>query len=171
MFVDMACNGQLLHDVHHQFGSQLKYRFMVGGTHWEQRETQHALPGAKPTFFFAPTQFQKRAKEWGFNGVESRYTVAAETFIATTKSWLKIIQGQGPQAIETVYQQTLEGKVPPDHGHILYFTLEWVVLARHLLVPHQTDHPPPLPHPNLPNPLLHQLPRKHPIPKTRNPAH
>lgn len=65
VFVDMAGNGQLLHDVHHYFQDNLKYSCMVGGTHWEDRQAQHDLPGAKPEFFFAPTQGQKRVKEVG----------------------------------------------------------------------------------------------------------
>ncbi|MGH8458430.1 MAG: DUF2855 family protein, partial [Nevskiales bacterium] len=65
VFVDMAGNGTLLHDIHHHFGDSLKHSCMVGGTHWEQRETQHALPGPRPEFFFAPTRIKKRMQDWG----------------------------------------------------------------------------------------------------------
>ena len=121
VFVDMAGNGKLLHDVHHHFGDRLKYSCMVGGTHWDRRATQHNLPGAKPEFFFAPTQFQKRVKDWGFGGLESRLTQAMSAFLLTTRPWLALHHGQGQQAIETVYRDTLEGRVTPEQGHILSF--------------------------------------------------
>ncbi len=121
VFVDMAGNGTLLHDLHHHFRDNLKYSCMVGGTHWENRKTQHALPGAKPAFFFAPTQLQKRVADWGYPGLEERVTEAIRDFIATTRPWLKITHGQGPQAIEAVYRQTLEGKTPPELGQMLSY--------------------------------------------------
>jgi hypothetical protein len=34
------------------------------------------LPGAKPTWFFAPDQIRKRAKEWGPAGIDTRFSAA-----------------------------------------------------------------------------------------------
>lgn len=67
-FVDMAGNGKLLHDLHHHFCEQLKYSCMVGGTHWEQRQTQHNLPGAQPAFFSHPRSCRSAAR----NGATAR---------------------------------------------------------------------------------------------------
>jgi hypothetical protein len=119
VFVDMAGNGRLLHDVHHHFGEQLKYSCMVGGTHWEQRQTQHGLPGAKPAFFFAPTQLQKRVAEWSYAGLESRLAEALQGFLATTRPWLRIVAGRGRADTERVYRQVLEGQAAPAEGHVL----------------------------------------------------
>lgn len=119
VYVDMAGNGQLLHDLHHHFGAQMKHSCIVGASHWEERSTQHHLPGAKPQFFFAPVQLQKRHKDWGAAGVEARYGEAARDFTATTDAWLKIVHGSGHASIGQVYAQMLEGKVPPEQGHIL----------------------------------------------------
>jgi hypothetical protein len=33
--------------------------------------------------------------------------------------WLKVIEGRGPAAVQQVYLDTLNGRVPPDQGHIL----------------------------------------------------
>jgi hypothetical protein len=33
--------------------------------------------------------------------------------------WLKVIEGRGPPAVKQVYLDTLNGRVPPDQGHIL----------------------------------------------------
>jgi hypothetical protein len=119
VFVDMAGDGKLLHDIHHHFREQLKYSCMVGGTHWEQRETQHALPGAKPVFFFAPTQIKKRTQDWGPGGVERRFAEAWRAFLPSVGAWLQVTQGRGEAAVESVYREVLEGRLRPEQGHML----------------------------------------------------
>ena len=121
VFVDMAGNGQLLHDIHHHFGDALVYSCMVGGTHWDQRATQHALPGAKPTFFFAPTQAKKRGADWGAGGVESHVGAAWKPFLAVVSRWLEVSQCRGPVSIAETYEETLAGKTPPAAGQFLSF--------------------------------------------------
>ncbi len=121
VYVDMSGNGRLLHDLHHHFGEHLRYSCMVGGTHWEQRETQHALPGAKPTFFFAPERIRKRQQDWGPGGVEQRFAVAWQQFLPTVSGWLQIARAQGAAAVEARYRELLEGQTRPETGHILRF--------------------------------------------------
>src|SRR5262249_32016787 len=65
VFVDMAGNGDVVSALHHHYRDNLKYSCIVGLTHWERRTDAADLPGAQPTFFFAPTQLQKRTREWG----------------------------------------------------------------------------------------------------------
>jgi len=36
--------------------------------------------------------------------------------------WLTVIEGRGPAAVKQVYLDTLNGRVPPEHGHILSLT-------------------------------------------------
>jgi len=119
VYVDMSGNGRLLHDLHHHFGEHLRYSCMVGGTHWERRETQHALPGAKPTFFFAPERIRKRQQDWGPGGVEQRFAVAWQRFLPTVSAWLQVSRAQGPAAVEARYRELLEGQTRPETGHIL----------------------------------------------------
>ncbi|MGH8528585.1 MAG: DUF2855 family protein [Nevskiales bacterium] len=152
VFVDMAGEGKLLHDIHHHFRESLKYSCMVGGTHWEQRETQHKLPagdtasaqqrgrepadwaaraptslrsdamtrpGAKPVFFFAPTQIKKRIQNWGQQGMEQRFAEAWRAFLPSVNGWLQVIHGRGEAAVKSVYQEVLEGKLKPEQGHML----------------------------------------------------
>ncbi len=119
VFVDMAGEGKVLHDIHHHFRDQLKYSCMVGGTHWEQRETQHALPGAKPVFFFAPNQIKKRIQEWGQQGFEQRFADAWRAFLPSASNWLQVIHGGGETAVQAVYLEVLEGKLRPEQGHML----------------------------------------------------
>lgn len=119
IYVDMAGNGQLLHDVHHHFAANLKHSCMVGGTHWEQRSTQHSLPDTKPQFFFAPAQIKKRHQDWGPGEVDIRFAAAWVNFRESTLGWMKIVRGQGEEAVMQVYEEMLAGRVKPEIGHIL----------------------------------------------------
>ena len=119
VFVDMAGDGKLLHAVHHHFGSQLAYSCIVGATHWEQRATQHQLPGARPQFFFAPTQVQKRTKDWGYDGLVQRLGQGWLAFLPSVKGWLEIRTSRGPEAVAATYREVLEGRQPPRLGHVL----------------------------------------------------
>ena len=69
-YVDMAGNSALREKLHRHFGAQMKYSGRVGLTHRSTSPDEGELPGAKPTWFFAPDQIRKRAKEWGPGGVE-----------------------------------------------------------------------------------------------------
>ena len=119
VFVDMAGEGRLLHRVHHHFRDQLKYSCIVGATHWEARETQHQLPGAKPQFFFAPTQVAKRRKDWGPGGLEQRFGVAWRELLPSVNGWLKVVRGRGRAAVEAAYREVLDGRLKPEQGHVL----------------------------------------------------
>ncbi len=118
VFVDMAGNGSLLHDIHHHFRDSLKHSCMVGGTHWDQRATQHDLPGAKPEFFFAPTRIKKRTQDWGPQ-LALRFGEAWQPFLKFAMGWLQVERSQGVQAVASAYRETLDGRTPPMRGHIL----------------------------------------------------
>lgn len=119
VYVDMAGNGQLLHDVHNRFTDHLKYSCLVGGTHWEQRGVQQELPGAKPQFFFAPAQIKKRNEDWGPGEVDARFARAWQAFRDSANTWLRIVRGQGEDAVLAVYEEMLAGRIDPRVGHIL----------------------------------------------------
>lgn len=118
-FVDMAGNGAVVGALHHHFRDNLKHNCVVGVTHWEKRAPTGDLPGAQPEFFFAPTQIQKRTRDWGPGGLEERYAAAWRPFVDFTKSHLRVLHGRGPAAVERVYMETLENRSKPDEGHVL----------------------------------------------------
>ncbi|MFZ6674062.1 DUF2855 family protein [Undibacterium sp. Xuan67W] len=119
VYVDMSGNAKVRSTLHHHFQENLTYSCAVGGTHWDQREGEGRLPGARPTLFFAPAQIKKRAAEWGMAGVMSRYTAAWTKFLTPLAGWMNITHGRGPRAVEQVYLDMLEGRSRPDQGHIL----------------------------------------------------
>jgi hypothetical protein len=117
-FVDMAGNSGLREKLHRHFGAHMKYSGQIGLTHRSSSPDEPELPGARPKWFFAPDQIRKRAKEWGPGGVDKRFGVAWSGFAPTLDRRLKVIEGQGP-AVTQVYLDTLQGRIPPEQGHML----------------------------------------------------
>jgi Protein of unknown function (DUF2855) len=121
-YVDMAGNSSLRETLHRHFGARIKYSGRVGLTHRSTEPNEPELPGAKPSWFFAPDQIRKRAKEWGPGGVDQRFGAAWATFAPRLDKWLKVTESRGPDAVKQVYLNTLNGHVSPDEGHILSLT-------------------------------------------------
>jgi hypothetical protein len=118
-FVDMAGNGELRAKLHRHFGDRLTYSGRIGLTHQSRSGDEPDLPGAKPTWFFAPDQIRKRAKEWGPGGIDQRFGSAWSGFAPKLDGWIRVIEGRGPEVVRQIYLDTLGGRVAPDQGHIL----------------------------------------------------
>jgi len=118
-FVDMAGNSELRARLHRHFGDQMKYSGRIGLTHRSSSPEEPQLPGAKPSWFFAPSQIRRRAKEWGPGEIDARFGAAWSNFVPMLDRWLRVVEGRGPAATQQVYLDTLAGRVPPDQGHIL----------------------------------------------------
>ncbi len=118
-FVDLAGNGEVLAAVHGYFGDNLKYSGGVGATHWGSKRSRAVLPGPKPAFFFAPTQIGKRTAEWGAGGLLQRQAEAWREFLLFSDSWLEVVRAAGPEKVESVYREVLEGRARPEQGHVL----------------------------------------------------
>jgi hypothetical protein len=118
-FVDMAGNSALRETLHRHFGDQMKYSGRIGLTHRNTSPDESELPGAKPAWFFAPDQIRKRAKQWGPGGIDTRFSAAWTGFAPKLAQWLKVTEGRGPAAVKEAYLDTLNGRVPPERGHIL----------------------------------------------------
>jgi hypothetical protein len=118
-FVDMAGNSELRARLHRHFGDRMKYSGRIGLTHRHSLPDEPELPGARPTWFFAPDQIRKRAKEWGPGGVEMRFGAAWSGFLPTLEKRLTVVDSRGPRAVKQVYLDTLNGHIPPEQGHML----------------------------------------------------
>lgn len=121
-YVDMAGNSALRATLHRHFGDGMKYSGRIGLTHRSSSPDEPALPGAKPSWFFAPDQIRKRAREWGPGGIDTRFGAAWSGFAPKLDQWLTVTEGRGPDAVKQVYLDTLNGRVPPQQGHILSLT-------------------------------------------------
>jgi hypothetical protein len=119
VFVDMAGSARLRGDLHRHFGDRLVYSSRVGLTHRDASRDDKNLPGAKPIWFFAPDQIRKRAREWGPGELEQRFGAAWSGLVPMLDRWIKVTESRGQAAVSQVYLDTLNGRVPPEQGHIL----------------------------------------------------
>jgi hypothetical protein len=118
-YVDMAGSSDLRAKLHRHFGEGMKYSGRVGLTHRSSSPDEPALPGAKPHWFFAPDQIRKRAREWEPGGIDKRFGAAWSGFAPMLDRCLEVVEGRGRAAVEQIYLDTLNGRIPPDQGHIL----------------------------------------------------
>ena len=119
--VDMSGNASVVRAVHERYGDDLKHSMVVGLTHWEDRVgSSDALPGPDQTFFFAPSQIEKRYGDWGAGVVESKLAEKWEPFIRKVSDWVSVEHGSGPDAVTDVYVETLEGTTSPDVARVLH---------------------------------------------------
>lgn len=117
-YVDFAGDGQVIGAVHRRLAGQLSLSLTVGATHWEGDRERGELPGPQPVLFFAPDVIRRLASGGGaaafFGGFEARMAA----FVAANP-WLKLVFHEGPEALQKVYADVLEGRATPDQGHII----------------------------------------------------
>ncbi len=116
-YVDMSGNREVLGRVHNHFRSQLVSSCGVGITHYDAGEgvDPDSLPGAKPAMFFAPTQMQKRHKDWGPQEYQRRFQEVWQRFVTEVDQWVTI--NEGPD-VDATYQTVLAG-ARPDQAYVV----------------------------------------------------
>lgn len=119
VYVDMSGDAKVRGAVHETYGDQLKHSSAVGLTHREDLGGAKGLPGPQPEFFFAPTRLKKRAADWGGEGVNTRLAEDWPPYVAWVKEWLEVEHHEGPEELERVYLETLDGKSDPAVGHVI----------------------------------------------------
>jgi len=119
-YIDMSGNRKVLAAVHHHFGENLLNSCSVGITHHEARdgEDPRTLPGARPTLFFAPSQIQKRNREWGLAVYQQKLGAAWQSFLDVVDDWVEIVESPAPDKLESVYETVLNGPAP-DKAYVL----------------------------------------------------
>ncbi|MCC5981868.1 MAG: DUF2855 family protein [Oceanicaulis sp.] len=111
LIVDFAGSADVNRTLHTHFGDSLKANIRVGGAHWETSAPARALPGPRPSFFFAPDHARQRVGEWGPEGFAQRQGEAWSQFAAvadTLLAWRSLI---GPQETLSAYQALVRGEV------------------------------------------------------------
>ncbi|MAB12986.1 DUF2855 family protein [Parvibaculum sp.] len=121
IYVDMSGDGKVLSELHHHFGDNIKASCGVGATHWEAPRDTGDLPGAKPEFFFAPAQIQKRDNEWGPGAAMRRAQEECARMAKEMEAHLKIEHGTGAEAVKAAYLSMVRGETTPDRGLMLSF--------------------------------------------------
>lgn len=124
ILVDMAGSQTALTAIHQHFNDQLRYSCRVGLTHHEDLISDNItdnnqLPGARPTFFFAPTQLQKRMAEWGSRETMAQISAALLRYIEFCRSIMTINHTTTTKEITLVYQSILSGTADASVGQVL----------------------------------------------------
>ena len=120
VFVDVAGDAGLRRKVHEQLGDSLVHSAVVGAAHHDAApDLGGHLPGARPTFFFAPDQMRKRYADWGPDGVENAHAEAWKRFAPVVEGWVDVVVGSGPEALQADWLETLAGATPPRTGHVI----------------------------------------------------
>ena len=121
-YVDMSGDAGLTIALHSHLGENMVESAMVGASHWENRGPVGDLPGARPTFFFAPGQIDKRNKEWGPGVAMDKAMVASAEVAARVAGNLQVEWIQGAEALSQVWIQLLDNKIPPSKGLMVSLT-------------------------------------------------
>jgi hypothetical protein len=119
VYVDMSGDAKVRSAVHGHWGDQLKHSAAVGITHREDLGGSGELAGPKPVFFFAPDRLRKRTEDWGPEGINGRLAETWSPYVEWTRDWLRVERGSGPEDIERVYRELLDGGSDPAVGHVL----------------------------------------------------
>jgi Protein of unknown function (DUF2855) len=118
--VDFAGNGQLLAQLHEHFAQTLQYSCKVGASHWDQLGGAPAkLAGPEPIMFFAPSQAEKRIKEWGGVLFQQKIADVWLAFTGFVDGWIDVEHHNGVQATNDIYQKVLSGNFNPKAGYIV----------------------------------------------------
>ncbi len=111
--VDMAGSAAVQRAVHTHFGDNLVYDCGVGITHWTEGGPAGDLPGAKPAFFFAPGQIEKRDAEWGAGEIQRRAQGEGVRIAREIAGAVEVERIAGPEAAAAALAEMVAGRVSP----------------------------------------------------------
>ena len=115
-YVDMSGDVRLTQSLHNHLGDNMVESCMVGGSHWQEGGKAGDLPGARPRFFFAPGQIEKRNKEWGPGVAMAKATEASTKVSAMVADDINVQWVQGVEALAQSWTQLLDNQIPPSTG-------------------------------------------------------
>lgn len=116
-WVDMSGNGPLTSRLHRMLGENMVESCIVGATHWDaERGRENDLPGAKPTFFFAPGHIAKRDAEWGQGEIWRRGSVAGAEIAKSVSDHIAVEAISGSDDVAKIWCDMLDNKVSPSRG-------------------------------------------------------
>lgn len=115
-YVDMSGNAKLTETLHNLLGDNMVESCMVGATHWESGGRAKDLPGAKPTFFFAPGQIAKRDKEWGPGVLWDKGSEAGAEIAKKVSGEISVEDVTGANAAANIWKAMLDNQISPGRG-------------------------------------------------------
>ena len=116
--IDFAGNHNIQFQLQTLLGDRLVYNCLVGLVDWQNLAGENPLP-KKGEFFFAPAHAEKRQIEWGLSGFQQKIGIAWQQFMTTIQPIISISEFVGPEKLEQLYLDMLNGKIEPKHGNIV----------------------------------------------------
>jgi hypothetical protein len=110
--VDFAGDGGLNTRIHTHLTDQLMANIRVGGAHWKDSAPVSGLPGPAPHFFFAPDHARDRAKAWGADVFQARYTENWLGFAESAGGYFDYAEHAGGEGALAIYNALIRGEVP-----------------------------------------------------------
>jgi hypothetical protein len=115
-YVDMSGDARLTISLHRHLGDNMVESCMVGGSHWQEGGKLGELPGARPRFFFAPGQIEKRNKEWGPGVAMVNAMTASAKVAALVADDIQVQWVEGAASLAQHWSALLENKIRPSTG-------------------------------------------------------
>jgi len=124
VFADFSGSAEQRLRLHRHFGDALRHSAVIGATQFSAGARDVALPGAKPAFFFAPEQAQRRIETWGAAQLQQRAGASQRRFLERALDpqtpWLRIVEHQGLESAIGVLRSLAQGGVDPRLGHAIH---------------------------------------------------
>ena len=115
-YVDMSGDARLTVSLHNHIGDNLVESCMVGASHWQEGGKVGELPGARPRFFFAQGQIEKRNKEWGPGVAMGNAMTASAKVAALVADDIQVQWVEGSASLADHWALLLDNKIPPSTG-------------------------------------------------------
>lgn len=118
VYVDVSGSLEIRTAVHGHFADDLVHDMMLGVTHRDEMGSARDLPGVAPTFFFAPTQIDKRVQDWGRAGLDERIAAAWSSYSPWAAQWVDFHHGRGAASMIATWLELLDNRADPAVGHV-----------------------------------------------------
>lgn len=119
VMVDMAGSATVIADLHNHYAENMRHSCRIGATHYDEAGSVKGLPGAKPTFFFAPQHIKARSAEVGAAKFIGMLGLAFSRFRIFCDGWMSVLVSHGQQALTESYKTVLDGKADPAIGQVV----------------------------------------------------
>jgi Protein of unknown function (DUF2855) len=125
VYFDYSGDNGLRARLHEQLGDGLVYDCVAGSA--QNSDPNHlaapAMPGPKPTLYFAPDQIKKRNREWGYDEVNRRFGETQRAFIARVadreRPWMTVVEHHGLDEAASLISELAAGRIDPRQGHVV----------------------------------------------------
>lgn len=118
--LDFAGDTALRERLHQHFGDAMKHDAIIGATQAQPFARDTALPGPRPTFFFAPNELRRQSQALGRAQFGAALAGAQRAFLdrafAPQSPWLRVDRREGWAAALGAMQQLCAGQVDPALG-------------------------------------------------------